>query len=122
MPNQPLTRDEARARARLLSGVSYAVALTLEDGDTFASDTTAEFDCARPGASTFVDLEAHAVVSAELNGRPIPAEAFNGSRLQVEGLAEHNRLRVVGRCAYGATGSGPHRFVHSVDCGSYLHS
>ena len=76
MPNQPLTRDEARARARLLSGVSYAVALTLEDGDTFTSDSTAEFDCARPGASTFVDLEAHAVVSAELNGRPIPAEAF----------------------------------------------
>ena len=122
MPNQPLTRDEARARARLLSGVSYAVALTLEDGDTFTSDTTAEFDCARPGASTFVDLEAHAVVSAELNGRPIPAEAFNGSRLQVEGLAEHNRLRVVARCAYGRTGSGLHRFVDPVDGETYLHS
>src|SRR5207302_4906510 len=122
MPNQPLTRDEARGRARLLSGVSSAVALTLEDGDTFTSDTTAEFDCARPGASTFVDLEAHAVVSAELNGRPIPAEAFNGSRLQVEGLAEHNRLRVVARCAYGRTGSGLHRFVDPVDGETYLHS
>src|ERR1700756_5566442 len=101
MPNQPLTRDQARVRAQLLSGVSYTVSLTLEDGDSFTSDTTAEF------------------VSAELTGRPLPAEAYNGSRLQVDGLAEHNRLRVVARCAYGRTGSGLHRFVDPVDGETY---
>ncbi|HEX6491933.1 MAG TPA: aminopeptidase N, partial [Candidatus Dormibacteraeota bacterium] len=122
MANQALTRDEARARAQLLSGVSYDVALRLEDGDTFTSDTTAEFDCSRPGASTFIDLEAQEVVSAELNGRPVPVEAFNGSRLQVDGLAEHNRLRVVARCVYGRTGSGLHRFVDPVDGETYLHT
>jgi aminopeptidase N len=122
MANQPLTRDEARARAQLLSGVSYEVALRLEDGDTFTSDTTVDFDCARPGASTFVDIEAQDVVSAELNGRPVPGEAFNGSRLQIDGLAEHNRLRVVARCVYGRTGSGLHRFVDPVDGETYLHT
>jgi aminopeptidase N len=122
MPNQPLTRDEARTRAQLLSGVSYEVALRLEEGDTFTSDTILKFDCSQAGAATFVDLEAQAVVSAELNGRPVPAEAFNGSRLQLDGLAEHNRLRVVARCAYGRTGSGLHRFVDPVDGETYLHS
>ena len=122
MPNQPLTRDQARLRAQLLSGVSYTVSLTLEDGDSFTSDTTAEFDCARSGDSTFIDIDAQEVVSAELNGRPLPAEAFNGSRLQVDGLAAHNRLRVVARCAYGRTGSGLHRFVDPVDGETYLHT
>ena len=78
MPNQPLTRDEARTRARLLSDVSYEVALRLDDGDTFESDTTAEFSCSQPGVATFIDLEAPTLVSAELNGRPVAAEAFNG--------------------------------------------
>jgi aminopeptidase N len=122
MPNQPLTRDEARTRARLLSEVSYEVALRLDEGDTFESDTTAEFSCSQPGVATFVDLEAPTLVSAELNGRPVAAEAFNGSRLQLEGLAERNRLRVVARCAYGRTGSGLHRFVDPVDGETYLHS
>jgi aminopeptidase N len=122
MPNQPLTRDEARERARLLSGVSYDVALRIEEGDTFESDATVDFACARPGASTHVDLEAPAVVSAELNGRPLPAQAFDGSRLQLEGLHEQNRLRVVARCAYERTGSGLHRFVDPVDGRTYLHS
>ncbi|HEX3605385.1 MAG TPA: aminopeptidase N [Candidatus Dormibacteraeota bacterium] len=122
MPNQPLTRDEARTRARLLSEVSYQTALRLEDGDAFESDTIAEFTCAEPGAGTFIDLEALEVVSAELNGRPVPAEAFNGSRLELEGLAERNRLRVVARCAYGRTGSGLHRFVDPVDGETYVHT
>jgi aminopeptidase N len=122
MPNRPLTRDEARERARLLSDVSYQVALRLEDGDTFESDTTVDFVCARPGAETHVDLEAPVLVSAEMNGQAVPAEAFDGSRLRLEGLRERNRLRVVARCAYERTGSGLHRFVDPVDDQTYLHS
>src|SRR3954468_20866749 len=49
-----LTRDEARERARLVSGVSYDVALDLTDGagspgeEVFRSETVARFSCREP--------------------------------------------------------------------------
>jgi aminopeptidase N len=123
MPNQPLTRDEARARARLISGVAYDIALRLDgQGDTFESTAVIDFACARPGAGSFIDLEAPAMVNAELNGSAIGAEHFNGSRIELAGLAEQNRLVVTARCAYEHTGVGLHRFHDPVDGAVYLHS
>ncbi|MDP8978709.1 MAG: aminopeptidase N, partial [Actinomycetota bacterium] len=117
-----LTRDEARARAALLSGVDYEVAVDLEDGDTFTSQAVVRFDCAEPGAATFVDLDAREVSTAELNGRTLPAAAFTGHRLVLDDLRAHNELRVRARCAYRRTGFGLHRFVDPVDGHHYLHT
>src|SRR6266852_4229077 len=52
-----LTRDEAGDRARLLDVGSYRVELDLTGGETtFTSVSTVRFRCARPGATTFIDL------------------------------------------------------------------
>jgi len=67
-----LTREEARDRGQLVSVESYHVALDLGGPDeTFESVTTVRFGCARPGASTFVELTAPAVTGITLNGLPV---------------------------------------------------
>ena len=64
-----LTRDEARERAALLKVASYQVELDLTGGDTtFRSVSRVLFDCARPGARTFINLAAPEVRAITLNG------------------------------------------------------
>ncbi|MBA2529723.1 MAG: aminopeptidase N, partial [Euzebyales bacterium] len=122
MPDN-LTRDEAMSRSRLLSGVSYEVALDLiGDGPTFPSETVVRFRCAEPGVSSFCDLTAERVAAATLNGRDLPAEAFDGTRLHLGGLAADNELRVVADCGYSHSGVGLHRFCDPVDGETYLYT
>src|SRR5437763_14184730 len=117
-----LTRDEAQARARLLSDVSYRVALDLTAGDeTFRSETVVRFRCHEPGASTFVDLAAPRVESIQLNGQPVTGEAFDGHRIRLAGLQAENELRVVADCAYSRTGMGLHRIHDPGDGRVYLY-
>ena len=53
---------------------SYQVELDLTGGEiTFGSVTTVRFGCARPGASTFIDLTAPEVSDVMLNGRTLAA-------------------------------------------------
>jgi aminopeptidase N len=118
-----LTRDEARARARLLNDVSYEVALDLTAGERdFGTRTVIRFRCRQPGASTFVDLDAQVVNDARLNGRRLDAEAFADARLTLDGLAESNELVVDARCAYSRAGAGLHWFRDPVDRRTYLHT
>jgi aminopeptidase N len=119
-----LTRDEARARARVLEVDHYAVELDLSGDDTaFASATTVRFRCSEPGTRTFVDLVGADISSAQLNGRAIDAGvAYDGSRLALDDLAEDNELTVVARCPYMHTGEGLHRFVDPVDKSVYLYT
>ncbi|MGO8961393.1 MAG: aminopeptidase N [Streptosporangiaceae bacterium] len=118
-----LTRDEARDRARLISVGSYQVELDLTGSDTtFGSVTTARFDCAEPGATSFIELTAPAVTQMTLNGRKLGPEAFDGDRITLPGLAEHNELQVAARCAYSRTGEGMHRFADPADKGIYLYT
>src|SRR6266540_2151694 len=76
-----LTRDEAEARARLLSDVRYQVEvdLTGPSSELFGSVATVRFACAEPGAATFLDLGARSVESMELTGRPLPADACDST-------------------------------------------
>ena len=121
MSENKLTRDEARTRASLLSGLSYDITLDLTTGEeTFGCTTTIRFRGKDPGATTFVDLVAPEVTNASLNGRPLPASAFDGTRLQLDGLDTENELTVRARCAYEHTGVGLHRFVDPVDHSVYL--
>ena len=123
MPGMNLTRDEARQRAQLVSVDSYDVDLDLTGtGPTFSSRTVVRFDCAQPGASTFIDLVAPEVHSVVLNGRTLPAEAADGVRIQLDGLGERNVLEVHADCRYMNTGEGLHRFVDPVDGQTYLYT
>jgi aminopeptidase N len=57
-----------------------------------------------------------------LNGRALPADAFEGGRIQLEGLAEENRLEVAATARYMRDGTGLHRFRDPVDGRYYLHT
>jgi aminopeptidase N len=122
MSENNLTRDEAQARARLVSDLDYDVALDLRREDRFRSESRLRFRSQEPGIETFVDLTAVGVEEAVLNGRKLPASAFDGHRLRLPALAEDNELRVVADVAYEHTGVGLHRFVDPVDGEVYLHT
>ncbi len=66
-----LTRDEARTRAELITVGSYQIELDLTGGDTtFRSVSTIDFDCARPGAGTFLNLDGTARARDDAQRRP----------------------------------------------------
>ena len=124
MPGTNLTRDEATARASLLSVDTYAVDLDLTTGEeTFRSTTTLRFGCRTPGSATFAELVGATVHSITLNGEPLdPATAYADSRIELAGLAADNELVVVADCGYSHTGEGLHRFVDPVDDRVYCYS
>jgi aminopeptidase N len=119
-----VTRDEARARARLLEVASYDVELDLSVGDvTFDSLTTVHFTCSEPGAATFADLLADKVAQITLNGRSLdPRSVYDGTRIHLDDLAADNELTVGATCRYMHTGEGLHRFVDPVDKSVYLYT
>jgi aminopeptidase N len=121
-----LTRDEAAERSALITVTSYQVDLdlTAQGGDetTFSSVTVIRFDCASPGASSYIDLTASAVREIMLNGAPVSLDAFDGDRIALAGLAARNELRVASTCAYSRSGEGLHRFTDPADKQVYLYS
>ncbi len=126
MPGTNLTRDEARTRAGVVSDVSYSIELDLtaapSGAPTFPSVTTVTF-AAEAGASTFADLIADKIREVTLNGRALdPDTVYDGARIQLDGLAERNELRVVADCLYSRTGEGLHRSVDPADKETYLYT
>ena len=121
LPN--LTRNEAIERAALVTVERYVIELDLVTGEkTFGSTTTVEFE-ALPGADTYIDLAAHRVHSAVLNGHAIDVSGYDESRgIPLEALAQRNVLVVSADCYYSNTGEGLHRFVDPVDGEVYLYS
>jgi len=118
-----LTRDEARTRAELIRVGSYHVELDLTGGDaTFRSVSRVEFECARPGASTFINLAGTGVRQITLNGALVSVGAFDGERITLDGLAARNELVVDAECAYSRSGEGLHRFTDPVDGNVYMYS
>ena len=118
-----LTRVEAQARAELLSDLHYDVRLDLTTGDeTFTSETSVTFKCRRPGSASFIEFIGPAISSAELNGKALPAGAFEGGRLRLENLAADNVLTLAGTASYMRDGTGLHRFQDPIDGRVYLHS
>ena len=124
MAENNLLRSEAADRARLLSDVHYDITLDLTGEETFTSETRLRCRAARPGAETFLDLIAVRMVSATVNGEPVPAGAFDAEagRLRIDGLAAENEIAVVAEHDYEHTGVGLHRFVDPVDGAVYLHT
>ncbi len=120
-----LTRDEAAQRAELVDDLHYDVRLDLRDpkADRFTSYTDIRFTSTDPHAPLFLDLTAHAVEHLVVNGREADlGERFDGTRLHLEGLEEHNRLEITATCGYERSGVGLHRFVDPEDGAVYLHT
>ena len=71
-----LTESDARARAALLSNLSYEVSLSLSDdphAETFQSTTTVVFDAAHEGSETFINIAARSIDECTLNGKRLTA-------------------------------------------------
>jgi aminopeptidase N len=117
-----LTRDEAVARAALLTVERMQVDLDLTLGDQeFGSRTEITFTSASPGASTFVDLRPVRVASIRLNGAEVPPDTLTDGRLELAGLAERNTLVVEATMAYARDGQGLHRAVDPADGEAYVY-
>ncbi|WP_235997844.1 aminopeptidase N [Aestuariimicrobium ganziense] len=123
---QPLTADEAAARARVLWGgqvpspAHVDLVLDLRDDD-FTSTATWAFP-AEVGSSTFVDVDCRTLVGAELNQRPLDPSALSGRRLRLDDLAADNRLAVQAVMDYSHDGEGLHRHVDPADGAVHLYA
>jgi aminopeptidase N len=117
-----ITRDETAQRAALLRVDSYDVELDLTGGpENFRSTSVIAFDCAQPGAASYVDLIAEQVREITLNGAPLdPAAVYVQGRIALTGLAARNELRVVADCGYSGDGSGMMRTQDSADGRTYV--
>ncbi|MDC4233145.1 aminopeptidase N [Actinomyces sp. B33] len=123
MPGLNLTRDEACARADVITSViSYDIDLDLTRGDTdFGSRTRIEFEAVE-GASTFADLVSSNIRSIRLNDRGLDPIIHQDSRIPLDDLAPRNVLEVEADCQYMHTGEGLHRFVDPADSRAYCYS
>lgn len=111
-----LTLVEARARAALVSHVSYGVHLDLTDRDTFGVCAVVRFSCREPGGSTFLELkDAQDVL---LDG--LPATTYAGRRLALADLATDNEVTVEARIPYVTDGDGMHTFTDPADGTTYV--
>jgi aminopeptidase N len=123
-----LTETDARARAALLSNLSYEVSLVLSDdpeAETFQSATTVVFDAAHEGSETFINIAARSIDDCTLNGKRLTAaqHGFDGTLLWLRGLrAGSNRLSVTAQCEYQHTGVGLHRLRDPVDGEVYVYT
>ena len=124
MPGTNLTREEAAARAALVTVDRHDVALDVARGpETFSTRSTIHFACTQPGAETFLDFVGGTVQSVTLNGTDLdPAEVYADSRVRLPGLAAENVVVVEATGRYTNTGEGLHRFVDPVDDEVYLYS
>ncbi len=117
-----LTRDEASARASLISNPDYRIELDLAGSkEHFRSDVVVRFTCPEPGASTFLDLIADEVESVRLNGTALDV-SYDGARITLPDLAAENEVHVVARCRFSHTGVGLHRFTDPVDDRVYTYT
>ncbi|GAA4378271.1 aminopeptidase N [Nocardioides caricicola] len=114
-----LTLDEARARAAVISDVSYAVDLDLTDpsADRFGCRTTVRFRASAP--DTFLELTAATDLEVTLDGAPVDP-AYDGRRLHLTGLDGAHELTVQARLPFVTDGEGLHRTVDPADGETYL--
>jgi aminopeptidase N len=122
VPKSNLSRDEAAGRARLIVDPEYQVHLDLLGEDSFGTVSRVRFQCTEPGARTFLDFAAANPRSVELNGSVVPPEAYDGTRIHLEGLAERNEVLVEADGSYTKSGKGLNRFRDPVDGNVYVHT
>jgi aminopeptidase N len=118
-----LSRDDARARAALISVEHYRIDLDLTTGDRhFGSRSTIRFRA--QAGSTFADVAPHRLVSATLDGRPLEPAAFDPAtgRLGLPQVGGTHELVVEGEMTYSHDGEGLHRHVDPADGRVYTYA
>lgn len=117
-----LTLDEARARAAVVSSVSYALDLDLSGTTSFRSRALVRFRSDEP--ETFLELRGALSVSLVVGGEPIEAAeaAYDGERLHLVGLSTEtvNEVEVTATLPYTTDGDGMHTFTDPVDGSRYV--
>ena len=126
MATANITREEAARRSRVVKAGAYRVTVDVTGNGvadperTFASHT--ELDFTSKGGSTHLDVIADEILSASLDGNPLPIDGFDGYRLPLNDLPEGDHTIVVDAIGrYSHTGEGLHRFVDT-DGKVYLYS
>ena len=128
MSNQNLSRDEAAARAALITTHSYDVSLDVRQAADpsvagYTSRSVITFSASEAGASTFVDFIAGSVHSVFLNGKGLPvADVVDGSRIRLENLQPENQVTITGTALYSTSGEGLHRYVDPADGLTYCYT
>jgi aminopeptidase N len=126
--NQNLSRDEAAARAALITTHSYDVSLDVRQAADpnvagYTSRSIISFSASEAGATTFVDFIAGSVHSVFLNGKGLAvADVVDGSRIRLENLQPENQVTITGTALYSTSGEGMHRFVDPADGQCYLYT
>ena len=123
MPGLNSTRKEAQERSTHLKVDSYNVTLDVTSGEeTFLSKTIVKFSCNKPGYDTFIDAVSKRVISANLNGKPVDTNNYDGETIYLKGLQAENELVLELEAAYSKNGEGLQRSVDPVDNEVYLYS
>ena len=113
-----LTLAEARARAAMISDVSYELELDVTSSESFRSRVTVRFRTT--GGDTFLELHKASPVTVTLDG--VETEAgYDGRRIAVTGLtAGVHEVVVDARLRYVTDGEGMHTFTDPVDGERYV--
>ena len=124
MSSANLTREETAHRSASITLRDVRVELDLtgapETARTgFASTTTLTFDATAP--STWVDFIGEAVTRVVVNDEEREVR-WDGARIELDGLAETNTVRIEAVAAYSRSGEGMHRFHDPVDGETYLYT
>ncbi len=121
-----LSQDEAIARARLVSDISYEIHLDLTAGaSTYRGDVTVHFAYVASGGDdgVFLDHRGGGIERLEVNGEELePPSGEYRIPLPASALREQNVVRVRYEHEYDHTGDGFHQFVDPEDGDEYLYS
>src|SRR5690606_659366 len=107
-----LSREETAERAPRVTVQSIRVELDLTDAPERARSgcpgiTALTFDAAAP--ETWLDFIGETVSLLVVNGEERDVR-YDGARILLDGLVEHNEVRVEAVAAYSRSGEGMHRF------------
>ena len=124
MTTANLTRTETAARSASVDlhrlRVELDVTGATDPANTgFSVTTTLQFDART--TETWADFLGEAVHDVEVNGQRREVE-WDGARIRLVGLAEHNTVVIRATGAYSRSGEGLHRFADPVDGGVYLYT
>ena len=119
-----LGRAEAAARAAAVTLHTVDVALDLTGAADlsqaeFPTESTLVFDATTD--ATWIDFLGAGVDAVEVNGVAQDVD-WDGARILVRDLAEHNVVRIRARGRYSRSGEGLHRFHDPVDDAVYLYT
>jgi len=122
-PPATLTQSEAMARSQLVENLTYFIELDLTQGSSqLGFEARLEFQAVAPGTTTFLEAEVVRVTEMVCNGEPLPGSAYDGRRIELPRLAQHNSILVRGTASYDQTVLGLHRSVDPVDGRVYIFS